>query len=296
MANVQQYVTGSTPAALASVFGANRDGTASADSSRGLLITVMGEHVLPAGGAAWTQTLITIMEMFGVQAKATRQALARMEKQDWLKRDRVGRRTRWMLTDPFAELLEEGAERIYGFAADQRIWDRRWLVVSVSVPEGDRNIRYRMSLGLNWAGFGSLGHGLWINPWLEREPDVVDVLQRLGVDGVTFRAELGQLGSGRELAERAWDLPNLHRRYVDFLEVAQQLDEAQAEAGPVAARLVALVHRWRRFPFLDPDLPDELLPADWPGPEAARRFAQLRAAWRPDARTWWAELDADFGT
>ena len=287
---------GATPAALAPVLGANRDGSATADSSRGLLVTVMGEFVLPAGGAAWTQTLIALMETLGVQGKATRQALARMEKRDWLKRDRVGRRTRWLLTDSFAELLAEGAERIYGFGLRPRAWDGRWLVVLASVPERDRQIRYRMGQGLNWAGLGSLGQGLWICPWVDQEPAVTDLLQRLGVRASSFRAELGSLGSGPDLVVQAWDLPDLDNRYRRFLAATASLTGTAGGLDGVAAatELAGLVHQWRRFPFLDPDLPHELLPTAWPGPDAAQRFVAVRTALNGPARRWWSELEARY--
>ncbi|MDH3302053.1 MAG: PaaX family transcriptional regulator [Acidimicrobiia bacterium] len=296
MADRRQSVAGSTPAALAPVLGANRDGSATADSSSGLLVTVMGEFVLPGGGAVWTQTLVATMEQLGVQGKATRQALARMEKRAWLKRDRVGRRTRWLLTDAFSDLLAEGAERIYGFGMNPRVWDGRWLVVLASVPERDRNVRYRMGLELNWVGMGSLGQGLWICPWVEHEPAVTDLLQRLGVRASSFRAELGSLGSGPDLVAEAWDLPDLADRYHGFLAETESLSRAVAvkEHAEAATALAGVVHHWRRFPFLDPDLPHELLPSDWPGPAAARRFAELRAVLTEPARCWWSELDASY--
>ena len=34
------------------------------------------------------------------------------------------------------------------------------------------------------------------------------------------------------------------------------------------------MHGWRKFLFADPGLPDELLPRDWPGREAAEVFAR----------------------
>lgn len=295
-ADRRESVAGSTPAVLAPVLGAKRDGSASADSSRGLLITVMGEFVLPAGGSVWTQTLIATMERLGVQSKATRQALTRMEKREWLKRDRVGRRTRWLLTDAFAGLLAEGAGRIYGFGRQPHDWDGRWLLVLASVPERDRTVRYRMGHGLNWLGLGSLGHGLWISPWVDHEPAVNDLLQRLGVQASSFRSELGSLGSGRALVAEAWDLPELAVRYRRFLAATDVLASRSdgLDGAEAATELAGVVHHWRRFPFLDPDLPGELLPADWPGPAAAERFAELRSVLAEPARNWWSELDASY--
>jgi len=55
------------------------------------------------------------------------------------------------------------------------------------------------------------------------------------------------------------------------------------------------VHAWRRFPFLDPQLPRELLPANWSGSQAAELFHRRHNQWRPAAERHWAELSARRG-
>jgi phenylacetic acid degradation operon negative regulatory protein len=285
---------GPEPAALASVLGARRDGSAGVDSSRDLLMTVLGEFVLPHGGHAWTQSLIALMELLGVRDKAARQALARMCDRGWLERDRVGRQTRWRLTAHARELLEAGAHRIYGFGRDVREWDGTWLVLLASVPEKARHVRYRMGLGLTWAGFGLIGQGIWLSPWREQEQVAVDLLTGLGVEATSFHGELGRLGSGPRLAGMAWDLPALRARYERFLADTDPLVGSTPPAGDAAVELAALVHRWRRFPFLDPDLPPDLLPEDWPGRPAAERFAVMRASLLPAAGEWWRTMEVDL--
>jgi phenylacetic acid degradation operon negative regulatory protein len=42
---------------------------------------------------------------------------------------------------------------------------------------------------------------------------------------------------------------------------------------------------WRRLPYLDPGLPLEHLPPDWPGIEAAELFALLDSRLREDAHS-----------
>lgn len=283
------------PAALAPVLGARKDGSVGADSGGDLLMTVLGEFVLPHGDGAWTQTLLELMERLDLRGKATRQALSRMEQRGWLERRRSGRRTRWSLTDTSRRLLEAGAERIYGFGRDRRAWDGRWSLVLASVPERDRNARHRMATGLSWAGYASLAPGVWISPWADHDRSAADVLTRSGVDASTFRAELGALGSGPDLVARAWDLDALHTAYVAFLDDTDALTPP-TDGLDAAARLARLVHRWRRFPFLDPDLPAELLPQDWPARTAAERFADRRDALVPYARSWWTATDAGFST
>lgn len=256
-------------------------------------MTLLGEFVLPLGGRAWTQTIIGLADLLGVRDKAARQALARMCDRGWLDRERVGRQTRWILTGHATSLLEAGAERIYGFGQQARLWDGTWLMLLASVPERDRNVRYRMGLGLSWAGFGSIGQGIWLSPWVDREPVAVEVLRDLGVDATSFHGALGELGTAPALAGKAWDLPELRSHYDRFLDDTAALVDEVPGPEAAAAELAALVHRWRRFPFLDPDLPPALLPDDWPGPVAARRFAELRSMLLADARGWW--LDSESG-
>jgi phenylacetic acid degradation operon negative regulatory protein len=282
------------PSSFAPVLGLRQDSSVGVDTSGGLLLTVLGEFVLPNDGVMWTQTLVGLMGGVGVRDKAARQALARMHDRGWLARDKVGRQTRWRLTPTSRRLLEQGAERIYGFGQTARPWDGSWVVLLASVPERDRQSRYRMGVGLGWSGFGSIGQGVWLSPWVQQERVAVDLLRQLGVDGTSFRAELGAIGSAPGLAAGAWDLPELRAQYEEFLADTESLRPEAVLGGDAAALLTTLVHRWRRFPFRDPDLPAALLPVDWPGPPAARRFADLRRALSGEAQRWWLASEASF--
>jgi len=56
-----------------------------------------------------------------------------------------------------------------------------------------------------------------------------------------------------------------------------------------------LVHEWRRFPFLDPRLPAQLLPENWSGTKAADLFHARHADWHPVAQRHWERLTSDRG-
>ena len=119
------------PAAL------SRRHAAGAASARGLLFTILGEYVLPAGGVTWTSAMIGAMDRLGVEEKATRQALMRTAADGWLTAERVGRRTRWRLTPSADRLLTDGAERIYGFGPHRELLG--WLMAAGPGPHaGDR--------------------------------------------------------------------------------------------------------------------------------------------------------------
>ncbi len=257
-------------------------------------MTVMGEFMLPNDGVAWTQTVIDLLDTLDVRETAARQAMARMSERGWLAREKVGRQVRWVLTDPARSLLVTGAERIYNFGQRVRSWDGTWLVLLASVPETERSVRYRMSVGLRWAGFGSVGQGTWLSPWADQELVAVNLLEELGVDATSFVSRLGQIGSATDLVSSAWDLADLRAGYEAFIADTAGLTTKAHSGRAAAGDLATLVHRWRRFPSLDPDLPRELLPADWPERIAAKRFAEARAALLPSALQWWRSLQAEF--
>ena len=92
------------------------------------------------------------------------------------------------------------------------------------------------------------------------------------------------------MIDEAWDLPGLREHYEQF--VATSHARARATARPTFAAQTALVHAWRRFPFIDPDLPDDLLPRDWPRRRANELFRDRHDRWAPAAQAHFDALAA----
>jgi phenylacetic acid degradation operon negative regulatory protein len=261
---------------------------AGAPSARGLLFTLLGEFVLPGGGTAWTSAVLAVFARLGIEEKTTRQALMRTAASGWLDPEKVGRRTRWRLTASAQKLLTEGAERIYSLTGPEENWDGRWLLVYARIPESDRRARHVVRSRLTWAGFGSLGGGLWISPHPDREAEATGVLREAGVaaDAHVFVARRSGLADVQVMVASAWDLDAIEDRYQEFIE------EFRATApADVLARQVEIVHAWRRFPAVDPLLPRELLPARWSGLRAARLFADRHQRWSGEAKQEWKRLN-----
>lgn len=262
-------------------------------SARSLLMTVLGEFVLPRDRPVWTSTLVDVLARFDVEEKSARQALARTAAEGWLQADRVGRRVRWALTAPGRRLLTEGAERIYSFGQQDRRWDHRWLVLIASVPEARRELRHRLRTRLSWAGFGSPSPGVWVSPDTSRQHEAQTILRELGLDAgaMSFAAHYGTIGRQESIVTQAWDLDRIAQRYGDFIDEFSGMRPAAGDATLVAQ--TRLVHEWRRFPFLDPQLPCELLPSRWSGTMAAQLFHRRHTEWRPEAQLRWSELARD---
>jgi phenylacetic acid degradation operon negative regulatory protein len=260
-----------------------------APAARSVLLTVLGEYVLPGPDGAWQETLIGALGTLGYKTQAARQALARSVTAGWLRTERHGRRSRVHLTEESVEMLRTGTERIYGFGEPQE-WDGRWLLVAVRVPEERREVRHQVRTRLAWAGFGSLGGGLWITAHVERESELADLAEAADVaELLSFRAELGSIGDPARLISEAWDLAAVAERYDDFLARFGPLRPKTPEVVFQAQTL--LVHEWRKFPFLDPDLPERMLPARWPRSRAHELFLERHALWHQPAQDYFRSLE-----
>jgi phenylacetic acid degradation operon negative regulatory protein len=259
-----------------------------APAARSVLLTLLGEFVLPLPDGVWQEALVRALEINAYKEQAARQAIARSVSGGWLTSERVGRRARLRLEDATRRMLTEGAQRIYSFG-NARAWDGQWLLVVVRVPEDRREVRHHLRTRLAWAGFGSLGGGLWISPHVDHEGDVDRTVLNSGVAEVlSFRVAQGGIREPRKVVAEAWDLEAIAGRYRAFIERYRRLRPRGSDA--IFRAQTQMVHDWRKFPFLDPDLPDELLPARWPRSRAHDLFQARHAEWHEPAQRLFSEF------
>jgi len=259
-------------------------------SAPALLLTVLGEFVLPGGRPVWTSAFVRCLAEVGIEDKAARQALARTAGGGIIRSDREGRRVRWALTAAGRRLLTEGAERIYGFTGEMSDWDGQWLVLAVTVPEPQRQLRHKLRARLTWAGLGTPAPGLWVGPDTTKEAEAARVIRDLGLGSSAFSyvGRSGVIGDVIRIVRQAWDLDEVAQCYHDFVDHFESVHPHTAEDAFQAQ--IRLVQEWRRFPSLDPALPRELHPTPWPGTRAAELFRRLHREWHADAQARWAEI------
>ena len=228
-----------------------------------LVITLLGAYVYPDDRTVWSGGLVTLLGELGFSAGAARVALARLTRRDLLARVREGRLVHYRLTPRARALLDEGDRRIFSLGRDVRAAEM-WTILWHAVPKELRLERARLARRLRFLGFGSVQDGVWISPH-DRERETAVLLEELGVvrhAGVLLGRPAGR-SDFEAFAARAWDMEELMRRYRTFAEAFEPhaaagrdgLDDRQAFL--VRTRLV---HAFRQFPFLDPGLPDDLLP------------------------------------
>jgi len=247
---------------------------------RAAMLTLYGDYVLHRGGEIGIGSLVRLLSNFGLSEQAIRSAVSRMCRSGLLKAKRTNRKSYYSLTSEGHSLLTEGAQRI--FQRKKSHWDGNWNIVTYSIPERMREARDSLRLELGWMGYGALGEATWISPYdLTRE--VKNLLQRLNIEEYVhiFSAQHQGSTEPREIVSRCWDLGKIHQKYADFLteyrpKLEGQLKRLQAgetiEPSECFVERFKLIHEYRKFPFFDPDLPQELLPENWLRPQAAALF------------------------
>ena len=245
--------------------------------ARSALFDLYGDHLLDRGGWAPIAAVVGLLGALDVTAPAVRTAVSRMVREGWLEpqeRDQRG----YAVTDRARARLAEAHHRIY--RTQPPPWDGTWHVVTVE-HQPERSARARLAQSMGYLGYGALSPGTWVAP--RESPELAAVLMREGVRHDAFRAAFQ--GEARDLAGRVWDLESLAEGYRRFAASARDAGSPSDPEQAFASRS-ALVHAWRLFLFSDPGLPDEVLPARWPGREAAALFDRQARALMPQASAW----------
>ncbi|KAB2390363.1 PaaX family transcriptional regulator [Actinomadura montaniterrae] len=253
-----------------------------------LIMDVCGAYMRPLGGWFAIAKIVQLMNELGVDETATRSALLRMRRKGLLESENRAGARGLRLTEQALAALEETDRRIFGPRHPAYLGDG-WVLVSLSVPEDERSKRHVLRSQLSWLGFGNLGNGLWMAPRRMRD-ELEKTVEQLGFERfvLMFDAQYAGFAELSALVEKAWDMAELTALYAEFAEwcepVARRWQDVRLPSGSQAfADYTLALYHWRKFPYLDPGLPKDLLPADWAGHRAAELFFDLRNRLEPGA-------------
>lgn len=257
-----------------------------------LVLTLLGAHHLPRErGEVWSGGLVRLLEEFGFSAGAARVALNRLVGRELLAPNRHGRHVHYTLTPRTVTVLAEGDRRIFrlGSAPSGETETSLWTVLWHAIPEDRRLARTRLVRRLRFLGFGSVQDGTWLAPH-DREAEVAALLAELDV--TTYAGVLlGRPATAVDFATfvaRVWDLPDLAARYQRFVE--HFTDQRVADDRQALLLRTRLVHTFREFPFVDPELPSDLVPAPSHRARAVALFHDLYPALAPAAQRYFDEV------
>jgi phenylacetic acid degradation operon negative regulatory protein len=252
-------------------------------SPRHLILTLFGLYARDAPNWLSVRALIALMTDLEVDAAATRSSVSRLKKRGVLAPSRQDAQAGYTLSESALAVLAEG---------DARIWSRPrasvadgWLVVVFSVPELEREKRHELRSLLTRLGFGTAAPGVWVAPGTAYD-ETLAAVTRQGLASYTefFRGSYLGVGSVGTRVGEWWDLAGVATLYDEFLAEHRPLARVRG-ADPTRAftAYVPMLTAWRRFPYLDPGIPLELLPSQWPGVAAGDLFESLDTRLREPA-------------
>jgi phenylacetic acid degradation operon negative regulatory protein len=254
-----------------------------------LVITVLGAYVRPFGEVVWSGGLVAVLAEFAFSHGAARVALTRVVRRGLLARERAGRHVHYRLTARCQAVLEEGDGRIFSFGS-RRPPNDCWTLLWHQIPEDRRLERSRLARRLRFLGFGSVQDSVWVSPH-DHVDQVRRLLASLGVSdfATVFSASPHGL---TPLVARAWDLSGLVDRYEAFVGEfagyeARSTGLSDRDAFVVRTRVT---HMFRGFPFLDPELPEELAPISAARGRAVEMFHSLYEGLAEQSQRWFDEV------
>lgn len=242
-----------------------------------MIISVFSDAIFPRGGRIWLGSLIKLLTPLQLNERLIRTSVFRLVKDEWLYTEARGRRADYMLTKSGQNRIEDASRHVYAATAPQ--WDRRWRLILI-LGELDPKQREGLRRALFWQGFGALGINTYVHPSADlalafdalMKEGYADLLKHL-IPMLAADLNFGVSGGIVDMVQQAWNQEQLSTDYDDFVSTYQPtLDTLRhtMEIDDESAFLmrVLLIHDYRRLRLRDPELPDVLLPVDWPGQKA----------------------------
>lgn len=248
-------------------------------NTRSMIFTLYGDYIRHYGNVIWIGSLIRLLEEFGHNEQAVRAAISRMNKQGWVQAEKIGNKSYYSLTERGKARMEEASKRIYKTTSPD--WDGQWRILVYTIPEEKRHLRDELRKELVWSGFGLLSNSCWITP-NPLEQQIYMLIEKYDIANYVsfFKASYEGMQTHQELVTKCWDLDDVNDRYAKFIETYSQkyvidknkLDKGEMSDGSCFVACATLVHQYRKFLFIDPNLPQALLPKKWLGDSASSLF------------------------
>ncbi|UHL65160.1 phenylacetic acid degradation operon negative regulatory protein PaaX [Paralcaligenes sp. KSB-10] len=245
--------------------------------AKSLSVTLLGDAIGPHGGNIWLSDLIDLVTPLGINERLLRTSVFRLVAQDWLQSERHGRRSLYRLSESGQELTAAASERIY--VGSRNDWNGDWtLVILPRFGNSSLDGRGALRRELVWAGFGAIAPGIFALP-RNQTVRARKVLAKLKVTDKALILSAHDMNKGQglllgSLVSQCWDLENVAQQYRQFSDTfAPMLEAIDGHTRPMQAFAVRAltIHEWRRIVLHDPQLPQQMLPVDWPG-HAAREL------------------------
>ena len=243
-----------------------------------LLVTLYGDALAARNAPVSLGSLIELAGLFGLSSRLVRTSAFRLTADGWFDVTRLGRRSFYGLSALGQQRVVHAQRRIYDFAPLP--WDGCWTLALMDARL-KASTRLHLKRELLWAGFGQLSSNVFAHPHSDHATleDIINstqtndqlvVLNAQSIDGYAHRPLATVMQDTFKLAAvgQAWQ---------EFMKRFAPAEPDAASLSPAAAFFTRtlLIHEYRKVLLRDPQLPEALLPAGWPGDEARELCERL---------------------
>ena len=243
-----------------------------------VLITLFGDVMAGRSQSVWLGSLIQLADLFGLSARLVRTSAFRLTADDWLSCTRLGRRSFYALTAAGLQRVQHAERRIYDFKLPE--WDGRWTLVMMATGL-PASVRLHLKRELRWEGFGELSPNVLAHPHASHS-SLRDIIHASNAEEkiVVLGAESIAGYSSKPLQtvmQSVFKLDQVELAFRQFVARFELMLQQISDLSPAEAFFVRtlLIHEYRKVLLRDPNLPQALLPAGWPGLQARRLCESL---------------------
>lgn len=178
--------------------------------------------------------------------------------------------------DPDWKLTKEGWKKLKGALPECKKpsqWNGEWYIVTFDIPESCRRKRDALREKLEKLGFGRLQNSVWISP-VNYLANIESWVKFHNIENWVIPSATNKLGrvASEELAERVWHIERINERYKDFISLCKKF--FRKEKGYKFDKF-RIIMNYLRILKEDPQLPENLLSADWQAKLAHKFYQKL---------------------
>ncbi len=255
-----------------------------------LLVTLLGAYLEPRTARIRASGLLEVLQLFGVGPSAARIMLARVVQRGIAERHRRGRNVDYTLTARGIHLLEGADERFESLRGPDEP-SHSWTIIWHELDDSRKAARSALVRQLRFHGFGQLQSGLWVSP-KDHVSEVEELAASLDIRDsvVPFRAEPPHDLVPRELLDRLWRLNDVAGRYRLFVDgYGPVISTAYTDDRDLFIAYTRLIHVYRSFAYIDPELPERFIDYRQDREAAAAIAETADARFRPRAKSYFQQ-------
>ena len=227
---------------------------------------------------------------FGLSDSNLRTNLSRMTTKGLLHSQRVGKLAYYSFGNKGAKIRSNVS---YSFETpDWSNWDESWIGILFSVPDIEKEERYKIRKKLTAYRFAPFFSGVWIRPYNEAEKPEINLKSRSSTKHCKTIRFFPVEKFGNEDINRIWKIALVNQNLTNGLKLLREKYNELTKLTPEQAFVnkILIGNQIVHLLFTDPLLPDRFLPSDWKGNKLRKEFTEWDKKVSEISKPFWSNI------